>query len=99
MRRIRVDLRRGRGRPRTLATKQRIQGLRRPCPGLGAKEEKASGFTENSAATSDTRNQAANPRPETTLPRPRRQCGEFESIYGEFGGALGHSKPSSESEA
>src|SRR5258708_20480498 len=73
--------------------------MRRPCLGLGANAENSSRFTENSAAPSDTRNQAANPRPETTLPRPRRQCGEFESIYGEFGGALGHSKPSSESEA
>src|SRR5258708_6534438 len=98
MRRIRVDLRRSRRRTRRLEAKQRIRGLRRPCLGLGANAENSSRFTENSAAPSDTRNQAANPRPETTLPRPRRQCGEFESIYGEFGGALGHSKPSSESD-
>src|SRR5258708_3916095 len=99
MRRIRVDLRRIRRRPRTLETKQRIRGLRRPCLGLGANAENSSRFTENSAAPSDTRNQAANPRPDTTLPSPRPQCSKFQMIYGEFGGALGHSKPSSESEA
>src|SRR5258708_3064081 len=99
MRRIRVDLRGVRRRPRTLETKQRIQGLRRPCLGLGANAENSSRFTERSRAPSDTRNQAANPRPETTLPRPWRQGGEGEWIYGEFGGHIGHSKPSSESEA
>src|SRR5258708_3998049 len=99
MRRSRVDLRRIRRRPRTLETKQRIRGLRRPCLGLGANAENSSRFTENSAAPSDTRNQPANPRPTTSLPRPRRQCEEFESIYGEFVGALGHSNPISESGA
>src|SRR5258708_3998048 len=84
MRRIRVDLRRIRRRPRTLESNQRIRRPTRPCLGPGANPDQSSRFTENSAAPSDTRNQAANPRPETTLPRPRRQCGEFESIYGEF---------------
>src|SRR5258708_21334341 len=79
--------------------KQCIRGLRRPCLGLGANAENSSRFTENSAAPSDTRNQAANPRPETTLPRPRRQFGAFHSIYGEFGCALGQSKPRTDSEA
>src|SRR5258708_5861404 len=99
MRRIRVDLRGIRRRPRTLETKQRIRGLRRPCLGLGANAEHTSRFTEKSAAPWGTRIQAANTRPETTLPRPRRECGEFESIYGEVGGVRGDSKPSSESEA
>src|SRR5258708_3998046 len=99
MRRIRVDLRRIRRRPPTLETNQRIRDLRRPFLGRGANAKNSSRFTENSSAPSDTRIQSANPAPDATLPRPRRQSRPIESIYGEFGGALGHSKPSSESEA
>src|SRR5258708_7246165 len=99
MRRIRVDLRRIRQSARASGRKRGKISVRAPSLKQDANAENSSRFTENSAAPSDTRNQAANPRHETTVPRPGRQCGEFESIYGEFGGALGHSKPSSESEA